>query len=85
MIWMPNPAPYVGERRVVRRFAWLPVTLVNGARLWLESYYALEAWTREFRYDIEGGYELQAWRTVSRTTFDPTSIVAQPVTEAVQP
>jgi hypothetical protein len=41
MIWTPKPDPKVGAMRVVRRFAWLPVELVTGEMLWLQTYYVL--------------------------------------------
>ena len=79
MIWYPAPDPKEGEYRTVRRFAWFPVTLISGARLWLERYYETEQWVvdRGWEYDDTG------WRVVSRTTFDPSGIItgAQPVAE----
>jgi len=34
--------PKIGDRRVVKRFAWLPKTMSNGIRIWLESYFSVE-------------------------------------------
>jgi len=34
--------PKIGDRRVVKRFAWLPKTMSNGTRIWLESYFSVE-------------------------------------------
>lgn len=37
--------PKEGDRRTVRRFAWLPVRLSTGRRCWLAEYRAVEVWT----------------------------------------
>lgn len=75
MIWIPAPEAKLGDKRVVRRFAWWPVTLINGHRLWLERYYATEEMTAVQRFDQFDAWEERAWRTISRTTFDPSEII----------
>ena len=50
MRWRPNVKPCVGDRRVVSRFALLPVT-INGETRWLEWVDILQ----ELR-EVEGGY-----------------------------
>jgi len=34
--------PKIGDRRVVKRFAWFPKTMSNGTRIWFESYFSVE-------------------------------------------
>ena len=42
-----RPYPKIGDTRTVTRFAVLPVTLTDGARIWLEEYRELMEW-REY-------------------------------------
>lgn len=42
----------IGEQRYVDRFAWLPVTLTNGKRVWLQRYRLLEEYRRVHRYPL---------------------------------
>ena len=76
MIWMPTPRPSVGEYRIRRSFAWWPVTLVTGARLWLERYYQIQRWEFVGQYDLALWNSAYAWRTVLLTTFDPSASLA---------
>jgi hypothetical protein len=49
MKWLPKvkptpPKPVLGDRRTVKRYAWFPVKLSNGYRVWLENYSVVEEW-----------------------------------------
>jgi hypothetical protein len=39
-----KPKPQIGEQRERRPFAWLPTTLDDGYRVWLETYGVREEW-----------------------------------------
>lgn len=51
-------SPRPGDRRSVRRFAWLPTTMHGGVVVWLEMYSALQ----RFAIWSEGEY----WEDVER-------------------
>jgi hypothetical protein len=44
-----GPLPW--EERTVKRFAWFPIKLTNGDRIWLEHYFSREGYAR-YRFDI---------------------------------
>lgn len=51
-----EPKPRTGDTRVVRRNAWLPVTLYDGRTIWLRRY-----WSLERRYWPSGGGKCLGW------------------------
>lgn len=48
--------PRTGDTRVVRRFAWLPITLVCGRSVWLKRYWAIDV-----RYCTTGSGAVLGW------------------------
>lgn len=81
MIWTPKPKPKptepkLGDLRVVKKFAFLPVELINKDKLWLEYYYETQTLTSV------GGAALREpteyiWEVSCRTTYDTSSIARQ--------
>lgn len=57
--------PIHGDRKLVKRFAWFPVTLDDGYSIWFEHYKTLE------EYDCYGDdfYERSKWRVIKK--FQP--------------
>lgn len=43
--------PYIGERRVVRRFAWLPVRIDENTVIWWERYKSHEEYCAGYGQD----------------------------------
>lgn len=56
--------PNAGDRRTVHRFAWLPVTLTNGIRIWLERYFKTQQYVGggSEPWDRNDGYWFTAFR-----------------------
>jgi hypothetical protein len=79
MIWTPTPGPTFGTVRVVRRFAIVPVTLINGDRLWLQRYYATEQWTARERGWLDDGQDEahDRWVCIARTSVHPSPALAR--------
>lgn len=59
-----NPA--IGDRRIVKKFAFLP-TRIGNHRVWLESYWQEEI----FHYGWEGGVD-EFWSDVNFGATDPS-------------
>lgn len=59
MRWKLPPVPLRGDRRTRTRFAWLPVTLDDRTRVWLEWYVERQQWESFY----EGG---SGWYTIER-------------------
>jgi len=49
-----RPKPQIGDRRVVKRFAWLPKMLSNKTRVWLEFYFSVEEYCKGKWIDAAG-------------------------------
>jgi len=61
----------VGDKRERLRFAWLPVTLDNGDRIWLEFYYLIQEYTLTRQYRNYNPYDLTKvnryiWKTIEK-------------------
>lgn len=50
-----------GDRRTVRRFAWVPVSIGEN-RIWLEHYFSDEEFAEWEEYDHEGNTCLRGWK-----------------------
>lgn len=49
-----NKGPKAGDRRTIKRFAFLPTPLDDGITVWLEQYYVKQGWY----------YKRQGWITI---------------------
>jgi hypothetical protein len=58
---MKHFRPRTGDTRVVRRFAWLPVTLECGRDVWLRRYWAIDV-----RYCATGSGAVLGWWEAER-------------------
>lgn len=63
-------APKHGERRVVKRFAWLPTIVSGGAYVWLEKYLSHE----EFCFSNEG----EGWKVWKREAIVKSTPIKPP-------
>ncbi len=60
MKWIP---PKDGQRRIKRKFAWLPVKTQEGTKIWLEFYYALQ----EYGHNPYNPFRSWEWTDYQRT------------------
>lgn len=64
MRWLAKNTPQVGDRRLVRAFAWVPIR-IGYEWVWLESYFAAQ------EYVFTGSYDcfFKGWVTRERRTL----------------
>lgn len=65
MRWKLPPKPKLGDRRVVKKFAWTPYVTSDRVKVWLERY------VREEQYD--SGYGDYYWKLL-RSSDIPTYV-----------
>ena len=61
--------PEVGDRRVVRKFAWLPVIAINTCdeklyRIWLQSYDQIQQYVWNYKYNAFSDSDVKWYRWV---------------------
>lgn len=72
MRWTPRPEPQVGDWRTRTGFAWWPVTLSTGERVWLERYVVVERWEEVLGPWLSDGPTrwVVRWRSPAGTASD---------------
>ena len=48
-----------GDTRIIKRFAWLPISLSNGSTIWLEKYKREETY---FAYPLFSWIDTRTWQ-----------------------
>lgn len=74
MRWRCSPIPFPSEndRRIVRKFAWLPVQ-IKDHKVWLETYQTVEVYSKRMVWADEQAWWIYEWREMSpdhRETLD---------------
>ena len=69
---VPVPPPSENDRRIVRKFAWLPIQIKN-IKVWLETYQTTEVYTKRMLWDEGNAWWIYEWRELGpdhRKTLD---------------
>lgn len=64
MKWKREQTPQLGDKRKVRKFAFLPKKC-NEFTVWLETYESVQEYSRDFWYTPERRYA-DSWKEVAR-------------------